>query len=274
MVMRTTPSFPPPPATSAAGGQEDKGLFLGPSSRWTSAQPPPSGSPPPGLVRLPHPLIRALPGKRLWQGPLGPLIAGQVSTRPSLGPRPLPPAGTQLRALCSGTMKACPQTQATSIQAETSGRPAHSPRLLSADRSASGVLRGPRMACVPRTRPRAPQPCPGCTSPPRTRSGRERGRRGRRAPGVLTSLSWSREPVASRKPSSSPLRSPPLDTATFIWRQGETGSASTDLTPSRCWRGVGREGAGPGQAPDPRPQAGAELARAGAERCPAIRSRP
>lgn len=131
MVMRTTPSFPPPPATSAAGGQEDKGLFLGPSSRWTSAQPPPSGSPPPGLVRLPHPLIRALPGKRLWQGPLGPLIAGQVSTRPSLGPRPLPPAGTQLRALCSGTVKACPQTQATSIQAETSGRPAHGPRLLS-----------------------------------------------------------------------------------------------------------------------------------------------
>lgn len=131
MVMRTTPSFPPPPATSAAGGQEDKGLFLGPSSRWTSAQPPPSGSPPPGLVRLPHPLIRALPGKPLWQGPLGPLIAGQVSTCPSLGPRPLPPAGTQLRALCSGTVKACPQTQATSIQAETSGRPAHSPRLLS-----------------------------------------------------------------------------------------------------------------------------------------------
>lgn len=112
---------------------------------------------------------------------------------------------------------------------------------------------------MPRTRPSAPQPCPGCTAPPRTRSGPERGRRGRRAPGVLTSLSWSREPVASRKLSSSPLRSPPLDTATFIWRQGETGSASTDLTPSHCWRGVGREGAGPGQAPGPRPQTGAEL---------------
>lgn len=47
-----------------------------------------------------------------------------------------------------------------------------------------------------------------------------------RAARVLTSLSWSRELlllelVASRKLSPSLLWSPPLDTATFIWRQGE-----------------------------------------------------
>lgn len=52
---------------------------------------------------------------------------------------------------------------------------------------------------------------------------------------VLTSLSWSREVlrrelVASRKPSSSLLWSPPLDTATFIW--GQERALSTDRSPT------------------------------------------
>lgn len=77
-----------------------------------------------------------------------------------------------------------------------------------------------------------------------------------RAPGGLTSLSWSRELlrrelVASRKLSSSLLRSPPLDTATFIWGQGETGSASTDLTSLYHWPLWGRRGHSQGQAPSP-----------------------
>lgn len=85
------------------------------------------------------------------------------------------------------------------------------------------------------------------------------GRWGRglaREPGGLTSLSWSRELlrrelVASRKLSSSLLRSPPLDTATFIWGQGETGSASTDLTSLYHWPLWGRRGHSQGQAPSP-----------------------
>lgn len=134
-----------------------------------------------------------------------------------------------------------------------------------------------RMACVPHTHGRAHRsPAPWCTSLPALRPALGPAwnvNAGRQAPGVLTSLSWSREllrrePVASRKLSSSLLRSPPLDTATFIWGQGETGSASADLTPPHCWPAVRQEGAGPGQAPNPR------LQRAGAERCRAIHSQP
>ena len=54
----------------------------------------------------------------------------------------------------------------------------------------------------------------------------------RGAAGLLTSLSWSRELllrelVASRTLSPSLLWSPPLDTVTFIWGTGDTGSANT-----------------------------------------------
>lgn len=54
--------------------------------------------------------------------------------------------------------------------------------------------------------------------------------------GALTSLSWSRELlvrelVASWRLSSPLWRSPPLDAVTFIWGQGEAGSANTDPSP-------------------------------------------
>lgn len=91
--------------------------------------------------------------------------------------------------------------------------------------------------------------------------GRLRAPEGRRsvwlskAAGALTSLSWSRELlvrelVASWRLSSPLWRSPPLDAVTFIWGQGEAGSANTDPSPLPV--GAGR-GPSQGQAPHPCP---------------------
>lgn len=69
--------------------------------------------------------------------------------------------------------------------------------------------------------------------------------------GALTSLSWSRELllrelVASWKLSSPLWWSPPLDAVTFIWGQGEGGSANTDSGPLPAEAGWGHI---QGQAP-------------------------
>lgn len=68
-------------------------------------------------------------------------------------------------------------------------------------------------------------------------------------PGVLTSLSRSREALrrelaASRKLSSSLLQSAPLDTAAFIWGQDRRLSTKTEsptCTQARAWPGSGAQ---------------------------------